>query len=162
MRIAFDMDGVLKYISLSQLAICDVIKDKGPFVVHRKQQGYPLLNPMLLALPQDELFVISNCRDQESIDRKKRWLNHFYGNRIRLIPITVSVDKWGKEYVDPTARAKLNKCYEYDIDAYFDDDPALIRKMREYHQEDINKSGAMQVGTIIKFFKYGPFIEEIY
>ena len=74
-----------------------------------------------------------------------------------MAPVMVARGKWEKEYVDPVAEAKLERCYELDIDVYFDDDPAIVRRMRELNAEDMEK-GKRKVVAL----KYGPWIDEFY
>ena len=157
------MDGVLMRISLSTLKTSEVIGNYDPIRLYRDTEGYPLLNPMLLSLPSDELFVITNCSSEKSADQKRRWLRHFYGDRLTLLPIFMATDKWGKDYVDPVARAKLDIIYKHKIEAYFDDDPAIIRRMRDMHYDKIYEALRQDLPTQdIAFFKWGPWIEEWY
>lgn len=162
MNIAFDMDGVLKRISLANLKLCEVAGDYDAFLIHRYTDGYPLLNPALISLPSDNLFVITNCSSEKSAERKRRWLHHFYGDRLKILPVFESINKWGKAYVDPVARAKLNIIYENDVQVYFDDDPAIIRRMREMHLEDLEDAYMSPHAPYTAFMKWGPWIEEIY
>lgn len=161
MKIAFDLDGVLKNISLAALKTSQLLGDFSPIRLYRTTEGYPLLNPAMISLPSDELYVITNCSSSESAREKKRWVQHFYGDKINFHWISLSLDKWGKEYVDPVARAKLDKMYHLQIDAYFDDDPSVIRVMREYNEVDLKPPGKMFSKKIV-FFKWGPWIEEVY
>jgi len=155
MRIAFDMDGVLRIIDLSKLKLAQKNQHWDVFNIHKKRDTYPLLNPTLFALSSDKIFCVTNCMGEDSEIIKRRWLQHFYGDRIEMIPMQVARGLWGKEYVDAVAKAKLGVCIERDIDVYFDDDPAIIRVMRELQQRSFPDSH-------IKFLKYGAWIEEEY
>lgn len=160
MKIVFDMDGVLKRISLGLLKACIHMDNYDAITLYRKTEGYPLLNPALVSLPSDELYVLTNCSNEKSADEKQRWLQHFYGDRMQFEWVSLSTTAWGKDYVDPVARAKLDKMYEIEADAYFDDDPAIVRVMREYNAEDLE--AVKESARKITFFKWGPWIEEVY
>lgn len=163
MNIGFDMDGVLRRLDLSMMKFRDAINNKTAheaLEMHMRRETEPWINPGMFALPDDEIFCITNCSSQNGAERKREWLRHFYGNRVKIAPTFGGSGKWGKEYVDDVARQKLDVCYKCDIEVYFDDDPAIIRVMRELHAMDV---GAMD-GTpeFIKFIKYGAWLEEVY
>jgi hypothetical protein len=149
--IGLDMDGVLRELDLSVLHICESIKDFKPFEVNTLTATKPLLNPMLLALPEDSLYCLTRCYTETDIRRKREWLNHFYGDRITLFTVPKCTDNWGTDYQEKVGKAKYDIIKELDSDLYIDDDPGLIRVLRRLASED---------GLNCKFLKYGPWIEE--
>ena len=166
MRLGFDMDGVLRKIDLARLwlAINTNIKDhpdkewvEGFWNLNDIRE--PLLNPSLFALPEDEIYVITNCLSEASREWKEMWIKHFYGDRIKLITISVATDKWGKEYVDPVAEAKLQIILAYRIELYIDDDPAIVRRMRKLIEE---RNVLEEYGYKPVILKYGAWIREWY
>ena len=160
----FDLDGVVRRVDLAKLWIAL----EGIRVQDREDQhGYwnlhdirePLLNPCLFALPDDEIFIITNCLSEEAEDRKREWVKHFFGDRVQLITISIATNKWGREYVDPVAEAKLRIILAYRIDVYFDDDPAIVRRMRELIEEWCVRE---EYGYRPVILKYGPWLREWY
>jgi len=148
MNIAFDFDGILRRSHLGMLKICEDINSYEGFKI-QSMINDQILNPMLFALKNDKIFIISNCSNDSSIKEKKNWLKHFFGNRVKFIPIIGFFDKWKKAYVDKVAKQKVDIMLKLGIDIYFDDDPAIIRVMRSMTDK-------------IKFVKYGSWIEEYY
>lgn len=152
MRISFDMDGVIRYTDLGILKMCEIIgyeKSLEAYRIHRMARGSLILNPFDFATKDDEVFCVSHCSSKESAKRKRRWLQHYFGDRIKFVPIIFSHGGWKKEYVDKVAKMKVEKMLKLKIEVYFDDDPAIIRVMRTLTDK-------------IKFIKYGPWIEEYY
>jgi hypothetical protein len=144
------MDGVLRELNLAIIHICEKIGDNSAFEVDALTNTKPLLNPMLLALPEDELFCLTRCYTQKDIDRKQAWLNHFYGNRIKLLTVGKCTSNWGDEYCEFVGKAKFDILVNVGADIYMDDDPGLIRVMRRLNNE---------AKLNIKMIKYGPWIE---
>ena len=151
MKIVFDMDGVLRELNLALIHVCETTGDFAPFKVDSLANTKPLLNPMLLVLPEDELFCLTRCYTQEDIDLKQGWLNHFYGNRIKLLTVGKCTSNWGSEYCEMVGKAKYDVLCSIDADIYIDDDPGLIRVIRRLAEAD---------GFSIKCMKYGPWIQE--
>jgi len=152
MKIAFDLDGVVRKGDLAFLKLClELEKTISKDVLTLANMTYtePLLNPFLFALADDEIYIVTNCLSEKSRQFKERWVNHFLGNRVKLITISVAANKWGKEYVDAVAKAKVEVMLKEGIEVYFDNDPAIIRVMRTLTDK-------------IKFIKYGCWIEEFY
>jgi len=146
------MDGVIRYSDLGILKLCQTIgyeKTRDAYVVHRMSRGGILLNPFDFAIEGDEVFCVSNCSSKERAKDKKQWLKHYFGNRIKLIPVVLAHGAWKKDYVDTVAKAKVELMLKLGIEVYFDDDPAIIRVMRTLTDK-------------IKFIKYGPWIKEYY
>jgi len=168
MNIGFDMDGVLRRLDLSLFKFRDAINNKEAheaLEMHIRRETEPLFNPMMFALPSDDIYCITNCSSENSAERKKKWLNHFYGGRIEIVPVYAAQGKWGNEYVDEVAKNKLEKCHEYEIEIYIDDDPAIIRRMRELHNDELKdfaKSEGIHLMPYVKFLKYGAWLEEVY
>ena len=150
MKIAFDMDGVLRDIDMGFFKLCQTIgwKETGQaFKLKAIWNSPPSFNPMYLALPTDQVVCITNCSTAGAVDRKARWLKHYYGERVELYPVQVAIDAWGLDYCVPVAMAKLDIMRALKVDVYFDDDPLIIRALR------LMDSG-------IKFMKLGYVIEE--
>ena len=162
------MDGVLRRLDLSMIKVNEGLKNKQgneALQLHIDSQTEPTFNPAMFALPSDELYCVTNCSSENSAAKKERWLNHFYGGRIKIAPIHAAQGKWGKDYVDEVSREKLNVLYEIGAEVYFDDDPAIIRVMRELHEQDLKdfaKTDKVNLMPYIKFLKYGTWIEEWY
>jgi len=152
LKIAFDIDGVLRRKDLGFLKLCldlGIEKTREALWMYDYAETEPILNPMLFATPDDEIYVITNCMTKESAEVKKRWIRHFYGDRIKFLHVSVAATSWGKKYVDAVAKAKVDIMLQEGIEVYFDNDPAIIRVMRSLTDK-------------IKFIKYGPWIEEYY
>ena len=147
----FDCDGVLRELNLALIHVCEKLDDFSAFKVDSLANTKPLLNPMLLALPEDELFCLTRCYIQEDIDLKQGWLNHFYGDRVKLLTVGKCTSNWGQEYCEMVGKAKFDILKEIKADIYFDDDPGLIREMRRLNEE---------AKLNIKMIKYGCWIEE--
>jgi len=146
------MDGVLRYLSLGQLKFAQALNTPeawDAFEIHRLHDTKPLLNPCLFALPSDELYCVTNCGSEKSAEQKRRWIRHFYCDRVKILPVIAAKGLWGKAYVDEVAKTKVAVLLKNDVEVYFDDDPAIIRVMRTLTDR-------------IKFLKYGPWIEEVY
>ena len=152
MRIGFDMDGVLRTSNLGLLKACIAIDDFEPYKIDQLTSTQPLLNPNFFGMIEDELYCITNCMSDESAASKKVWLQHFYGDRVNLIPIQVATNAWGEDYAMPIAKAKLEKVLEEGIEVYFEDDPMIVRFMRELLTGKRNDS--------VKIIKYGPWVKE--
>lgn len=170
MKIAFDLDGVLRDSKLGNLNVVCQIRDK---IKSQKDKSFdmdqwlnmqtgtvfPKLNPALFSLPGDEVFVITACIHAKSHDDKKRWVKHFFGDHIKTITVDASgfgskgTGNWGKAYVDPTAKSKMKVIADNNIDVYFDDDPAVVRRMRQI---------AENTNVHCKIIHFGPWIEEYY
>jgi len=167
MIIAYDMDGVLRRMDLSMLMLAMKSSEENKeaaweaWKMHVDRETDPILHPSLLALADDVIFCVTNCGNEESAKKKDRWLKHYYGERVTIAPVFAGKGLWGKEYVDDVARKKLNVIYDIGAEVYFDDDPAIIRVMREMHEQDI-KDCQSEIPTFIKFMKYGNWIEELY
>lgn len=164
MNIGVDFDGVLAHIDigfLRHLMETGWDKNKRAWLMQVWNTRHKLFDPTVIALPDDKIYVISNCFSEEQKKEKSVWLEHNYGNRLIFRPTSSAVGSWDKDYVDPVARAKLDKCYELKIDVYFDDDPAIIRVMRELHKKDITEMPYDSI-PFIYFMKYGPGIMEFY
>lgn len=156
-KLFFDMDGCLRELDLAMIHVCERINDFDPSYTNSITATRPLLNPMDFALPEDELYCLTRCTTILSSERKARWLEHFYGNRIKLIPLvyefsTNGGDTWGQVYCDVVGKAKYDILVDNKADIYLDDDPGIIRVMRRLAEKD----GI----TSIKFIKYGCWIEE--
>ena len=152
MKLAFDLDGVVRENDLGFLKLCLWLKEpeaiealKIKYISSRK----PLLNPADFATEDDQIYVISNCMTKDSMDEKRRWLNHYFSCKITFIPVQIATGDWKKAYCDPVAKGKVEVMLNLGIDVYFDDDPAIIRVMRKLTKK-------------IKFVKYGPWIKEYY
>ena len=158
MKIAFDLDGVVRTSMLGELNLVhQLLQNKVPVNLERwaqVQQGqvWPQLNPMLLALPEDEIFVISASTLLKKDAIKRRWIKHFYGNRIKVILVR-GPDAWGQYYVKAVARLKLKKMKLLQIDVYYDEDPEIVREMRRLVKRDALK---------IAIIHYGPWLEGLY
>ena len=109
----------------------------------------PLLNPCLFTTLDDEIYAITNCGSSHSVEQKKQWLNHFYGNKIKTIGIEIAKGLWKKDYCDAVAKAKVDIMLKLGVEVYFDDDPAIIKVMRTLTDK-------------IKFIKYGSWVDEYY
>jgi len=149
--LGFDLDNVLRTLSLPTIHICEIIKDYSPFEVDSLSATRPLLNPMDLALPEDQLYVLTRCYTDVDIRRKQEWLNHYYGNRIEMFTVPKCTENWGTEYYEQVGKAKYDIIKELESDMYFDDDPGLIRVMRRLAKKD---------NFHCKFIKYGCWIEQ--
>lgn len=135
MKIAFDMDGVLKPMDLGFLHFCvgtsEIYKDSmESFRLHSATESKPLFNPMYLAMPNDVLYVISNCGTKEFVQSKEKWLRHYYGDRLIFKPVFVPFGLWDKEFVSRVAKEKLRVIKEEGIEVYYDDDPAIVDELR--------------------------------
>ena len=153
MKIAFDMDGVLREGSLGlykHLTEDPITKENlEALKIETMASMYPLLNPMLFATKEDEIYVITNCGNSHSAIQKKEWLEHFYGNRIKFFHIELAQGLWKKDYCNAVAKAKVDIMLKEGIEVYFDDDPAIINVMRTLTDK-------------IKFIKYGTWVQEYY
>mgnify|MGYP001252619800 FL=1 len=145
------MDNVLRELNLALIHVCETTGDFAPFKVDSLTNTKPLLNPMLLALPEDELFCLTRCYIQEDIDLKQGWLNHFYGDRVKLLTVGKCTSNWGQEYCEKVGKAKYDILKDIKADVYIDDDPGLIRVIRRLVLAD---------GLSLKCLKYGPWIQE--
>lgn len=156
--IVFDCDGVLRQLNLAMIHVCDAIGNYQPGYVDSICNTKPLLNPMDFALPEDDLYCLTRCSSEESAQRKAEWLYHWYGSRIKfkhiLMNIPNSKDNWGPNYTDKVAYEKYHVLKEIGADIYFDDDPGIIRSLRELYNTDFITDKK------IIFIKYGPWIEE--
>jgi len=160
MYLAFDMDGVLRKLDLSMIRLNDAIKNKdsnAALQLHILTETAPVMNPAMFALQDDEIFCITNCSSKNSAAKKRRWLKHFFGDRVKMLPTFIAPGAWGEDYYLPTAQTKLKVCYENMIDVYFDDCPDIIKHMRRIHEDDCNETKEI---PYIKFIKYGAWIEE--
>ena len=168
MIIAFDMDGVLRNLDLAFIKVMEGLKCRegnDALKLHIDSHTAPNFNPGMFALQDDDIYCVTNCSSKNSAAKKERWLKHFYGDRVKLAPTFAGIGSWGKDYVDPVARAKLDVLYQIEAEVYFDDDPAIIRVMRELHQQDLKefeKTDDVWLMPYIKFMKYGSWIEEWY
>jgi len=153
LKIAFDLDGVIRVCDLHFLKLCmDLGIDRTAEalkVYEMVARSQPLLNPFLFATKDDEIYIITNCMTKDSEEAKRRWVKHFLGDRIKFLAVRIAPKAWKKSYVDPVAKAKVEVMLREGIDVYFDDDPAIIRVMR-------------QLTDKVKFIKYGPWIDEYY
>lgn len=149
--IGFDLDGVLRELDLSMIHMCEIVKDFRPFEVNSLTATKPLLNPMLLALPEDQLYCLTRCYTEVDVRRKQEWLNHFYGDRISLFTVPKCTENWGDDYHNMVGKAKYDIIKELNTDLYIDDDPGIIRVLRKLALED---------SFDCKFLKYGCWIEE--
>ena len=152
MRIAFDIDGVLREGSLGFFMHCTA--DPTPenlecLKVETMASMFPLVNPCLFATKDDEIYAISNCGSGHSVAQKRDWLAHFYGGRVTFIPVEVANGLWKKDYVDAVAKVKVEVMLRLGIEVYFDDDPMIVKVMRTLTDK-------------IKFIKYGTWVEEYY
>jgi len=165
MIIAYDMDGVLRRMDLSMLKLASGASEDmqgaawDAWAMHVDRETDPLLHPSLLALPDDSLFCVTNCGNKTSAEKKAKWLKHYYGDRVQIAPVFGDKGLWGKEYVDNVARKKLDVLYDIGADLYLDDDPALIRVMREMHKADV---AGQNIIPYIVMLKYGNWLEEHY
>lgn len=153
MKIGFDVDGVLRTGHVGFLKLCGIggwnDKVDEAYNVQRYSQCWPLLNPYLLALKDDELYAITAVLHKQTLKEKSRWIEFFYGNRIKYLTVEGPQNAWGADYVDIVAARKVEVMLEHGIEVYFDDDPAIIRVMRGLTDK-------------IKFLKFGPWFEEVY
>ena len=147
------MDGVLRYSHLGLLRSCQEIGNYEPYKLEMHMM-HPLLNPMMFATEDDELYCVTNCMTEFSVELKKRWSKFWFGDRVKILPImgqkkkqdkTTGAD-WGYAYCIPVAKAKVKVMLELGIDLYFDDDPTIIKVMRKLTDK-------------IVFVKYGPWFE---
>lgn len=146
MKIAFDMDGVLRTIDLGLLKQCEKDGDFEPMVLSTSMAPL-LLNPFLFTLPEeDDIFVISSCPSKTSEKMKEEWVRHFLGIGTHFLPIRIK-GGWGKSYCEPTAKAKIEIMLSLDIEVYFEDDPSIVKLMRSMTDK-------------IKIIHYGTWITE--
>ena len=141
MNIGFDFDGVLRGTGVGLYRHLKAAGEPENIQIQGAASYLPLLNPLLFAMPEDKLFCISHCAPGTSANEKIEWLRHFFGDRLKFIPVEMSShdDK-------AVAKAKFEKCIELDIGIYIDDNPSIVRHMRQL---------GMQV------MHYGSWITEI-
>lgn len=159
LNIAFDMDGVLRPLDLTFIRMAEAVNNEHAWKaleLHILTQTKPQLNPGMFALQGDSIYCITNCSSENSANKKRRWLKHFFGDMVEILPVFGPKGAWGDDYYRPVAKDKLAVCYDNDIDIYFDDCPDIIRIMRELHKEDLD-FGEL---PFIHFIKYGAWIEE--
>ena len=153
MKIAFDVDGVLRQGSLGlfkHLTNDPTEENLECLKVETMASMYPLLNPFLFATKEDEIYALTNCGSvSHSAIAKREWLYHFYGDRIKFLSIETANGLWKKDYCDTVAKAKVEIMLKEGIEVYFDDDPAIINVMRTLTDK-------------IKFIKYGTWVQEYY
>lgn len=154
MKIAFDMDGVLRYSHLGLLRACaDNNRNYEPYKLEMHMM-HPLINPSMFATEDDELYCVTNCMTEYSVEQKKRWVEFWFGNKVKILPVmgqkkTKGGADWGYDYCIPVAKTKVRVMLELGIDLYFDDDPTIIKVMRKLTDK-------------ITFVKYGPWFEEYF
>lgn len=150
-KLAFDLDGVLREADIGFFRLCQDLgwkKTEEALYLKSITKMKPLLNPFLFATKNDEVYVVTNATKEWSVNLKKGWIKHFLGDRVKVI-ITQVGGSWGKEYVDAVAEEKIKLMEKEGIEVYFDDDPAVVRKMRELTDK-------------IKVLRYGSWTEEYY
>lgn len=113
---------------------------------------WPQLNPWLFANKEDEVYVITASLSK-NFQGKIDWIHHFYGDRVKVFVVPAPTGLWGADYVDEVVRLKLNIIAKEGIKIYFDDDPAIVRVMRE--QAKLRE-------VDVKAIRYGPWIDEVY
>jgi hypothetical protein len=165
MKIGFDLDGVLRQSRVGGLNMATQLKknqngtfDMDEWIALETATIFPLLNPWLFAQKDDKVYVVTAVlRDKgeslrKVIGRKKSWVRHFIGPRAKVITV---MGNWknGKDYVEPVVKAKVKVMRKLGIEVYFDDDPAIVRRMREIIKR-------RHWG--IKVLHYGPWLEEYY
>jgi hypothetical protein len=146
------MDGVVREGRLGFFKLCtDMNTEKSleALKIETESSVKPLLNPLMFATKEDEVFVITNCGSTFSAKQKKSWIRHFYGNRIKVITIECGNGLWKKDYCDLVAKLKVDIMLELGVEVYFDDDAAIIKVMRTLTDK-------------IKFIHYGSWLEEYY
>lgn len=151
MTIGYDLDGVLRTLDLANIHMCEIVKNFEPFEVDSLTATRPLLNPMDLALPEDQLYVLTRCYTDVDVRRKEDWLHHYYGERIQMFTVPKCTDNWGNDYNEQVGKAKYDIIKELESDIYIDDDPGIIRVLRRLANKD---------DFHCKFLKYGPWIEQ--
>ena len=152
MKIAFDVDGVLREGRLGFFKLCTDMGTENSIEalkIETEASMRPLLNPFLFATADDEIYALSNCGSTHSAKQKRSWLYHFYGDRIKFISIEIANGLWKKDYCDAVAKAKVEIMLKKGIEVYFDDDPAIIKVMRTLTDK-------------IKFIKYSSWVDEYY
>ena len=159
LNIAFDMDGVLRQLDLSMIRLAEAVNTEHAWKaleLHILTQTKPILNPGMFAMQEDKLYCITNCSSENSANKKRRWLKHFFAD-MEIIPVFGPKGAWGDDYYRPVAEAKLVACYDNEINIYIDDCPDIIRYMREMHKEDCD---ILDCVPFVHFMKYGAWIEE--
>jgi hypothetical protein len=152
MRIAFDVDGVLRENRLGFFKLCTEMGSNDALEALKIETESSVglkLNPLLFATKDDEIYALTNCGSTHSAMQKREWLKHFYGDRIKFLAIEIAKGLWKKDYCDATAKAKVDIMLREGIEVYFDDDPAIIKVMRTLTDK-------------IKFIKYGSWVDEYY
>lgn len=163
MKIGIDLDGVGRTSMLGELHLMHQLRDRGINVdVHKwakVQQGqiWPLLNPGIISLPEDEIYFITAATLLKDKRRKQRWVKHFFGRGkvigVQVLTGSAPMAAWGKTYVDKVSEIKLEIMQELGIEVYIDEDPEIVRKMRKIIEAHDLK---------IKVLHYGPWIEGLY
>ena len=152
MKIAFDMDGVLRDGRLGFYMLCRDLnssESKRALDVETMASCNPLLNPMLFATKEDEIFAVTNISVGQTAQQKKDWLNHFYGNRLKFLCTEVPDCKGERAYVDTVSKLKIKLMLKEGIQVYFDNDPMIVKIMRTLTDK-------------ITILKYGTWVEEYY
>jgi len=150
MNICFDFDGVLRHLDLGIWRHSLSTGYAGDAILHARSQT-PLLNPAMMALPEDNLYCVTGCLSLETSEEKSRFLKHFYGNRIELTCVLTPNDIEGRAFEEEVAHRKFELLKKLKIDVYFDDNPTIVRALRKLAEEE-----GIQT---IKFVKYGGWIE---
>ena len=146
MKIAFDLDGVLREGHLGFYYLCREQGWKNHIITETEASCKPLLNPNLFTTEEDEVYVITDCGSGHSARQKKRWVRHFYGSKIKFLFTEIAKTYPNHNgYAKAVAKAKVAIMLLHGIEVYFDDCPEIINEMRRL----TNK---------IKFIKYGTWI----
>jgi hypothetical protein len=146
LKIAFDLDGVLREGQLGFYYLCREKGWKKHLMTETEASCKPLLNPNLFTTIDDELYVITDCGTGHSAKQKRAWVRHFYGDRIKFLSTSIASEYPDDNgYAKAVAKAKVAIMLLCGIEVYFDDCPAIIHEMRLLTDK-------------IKFVKYGTWI----
>jgi hypothetical protein len=135
MRIGLDLDGVLCDTDTNYVRLCvgippydaDMEKRKEMEKVYFSSRNL-LLNPEDFVDEVDEYFVITG-RDEEVMGEvTRKWCRKYVPNAKDILV---------GEYWKPVKDAKAKKIIELDLDVYFDDDPSIVKALREVLPERI-------------------------